>query len=419
MYRLTFLTLGLSLSTSYFAGDGPPTATIKLCDAPDRDLPAEMGVVKKAVVRIETDAGSGSGFVISPDGFVVTAAHVIQGAETVSVAFPDGSTSKGAVLRVNGPSDLALIQLERGGVACLGLVEDRAVEGSDVFVIGSPLGEALSHSVSKGIVSGYRQTDQAVVMQTDASINPGNSGGVALGAKGQALGVISFKTVGEGLEGLGFAVAAESVLSNLHLQVGDTTDGAIEPWRLTAEPPPRVEPTVEVTFVAGPKKQMKERKACAKLKVEESGFDGAKEIFSPYPGMQLVRHEGAIKWTIPMVLKPKALSDLGLTSLNDDEAARAVSFTVAMKGSTGNTVTITNPEASFQPADGQYYGFPTVMWYLDVDDEILRALAAGPIRYIRYTLGSRHHDAEMAAPIWDFYHAGLNCLAYRSGLFED
>ena len=98
-------------------------------------------------------------------------------------------------------------------------------------IVGSPGGKALTGSVTKGIVSGYREREGWPVLQTDASMNPGNSGGPLLGADGKVQAIVSYKMFG-GMEGLGFAVAVESIGKALEISFGDHTDATIEPASL-------------------------------------------------------------------------------------------------------------------------------------------------------------------------------------------
>ncbi|MBT3220395.1 MAG: trypsin-like serine protease [Proteobacteria bacterium] len=110
-------------------------------------------------------------------------------------------------------------------------VQDVPAEvGSEVLVVGSPGGEMLSHSVTKGIVSGYRDVDGKTALQTDATINAGNSGGPVVGPDGNLLGIVSYKVVGQGIEGLGFAVAATDICPLLNIRWhtdSDTIQSAI------------------------------------------------------------------------------------------------------------------------------------------------------------------------------------------------
>ena len=85
--------------------------------------------------------------------------------------------------------------------------------GTDLFAVGHPLGEGLSFSVSRGIVSGFREMDGVRFIQTDASLNPGNSGGPLLDMNGHLVAIVVWKAVGADLEGLGFGVPIQDALS--------------------------------------------------------------------------------------------------------------------------------------------------------------------------------------------------------------
>lgn len=187
------------------AAHGAEGDTLRECtDSIGGDLPAML----ERTVRIETDSGSGAGVVISPDGIVVTAAHVVAGSVDVKVFVGGQRQVAGRVVRRAITQDLALVQIdERLPSPCLP-ISKTVVVGSDVVAIGSPAGQLLTQSVTKGVVSGIRDVEGVRVIQTDASINPGNSGGPLLAPDGGVLGVVTFKVVAQGFEGLGFGVAA-------------------------------------------------------------------------------------------------------------------------------------------------------------------------------------------------------------------
>ncbi|GDX78990.1 hypothetical protein LBMAG42_08010 [Deltaproteobacteria bacterium] len=190
-------------------------------------LPAGMADLGKRVVRIESADGTGSGVVVSPDGFVVTAAHVVAGTSKVKVVFPDESRVEAEVLRVHGQADLALLRVPGVGLPCLKLAPSRQGPAADLYVVGSPGGKALTGSVTKGIVSGYRDREGWVILQTDASMNAGNSGGPVVNAAGEVAAIVSFKLAAVGVEGVGFAVAAEELGRALDVEIADTTDASI------------------------------------------------------------------------------------------------------------------------------------------------------------------------------------------------
>lgn len=159
--------------------------------------------------------GLGSGVVISSDGKLMTAAHVVQAANYVGVEFVDGERVSAHVIASYPLADVAMLQLDtlpsKLVPAKLGN-SDKMQVGDDVFIIGAPYG--LSHSLTVGHVSGKRNSNGAVgglakveLLQTDAAINQGNSGGPMFNMAGEVVGIVSqILTRSGGFEGLGFAV---------------------------------------------------------------------------------------------------------------------------------------------------------------------------------------------------------------------
>lgn len=167
-----------------------------------------------------TSAGLGSGFIVRPDGVIVTNAHVIAGATRISVALRDGTTYQAKLLGADETNDLAVIKIDAKDlpVAPLGSSSNLLI-GEWAIAIGSPFGFLLANtepSVTAGVVSGTGRNLAAEsngsgiyvdMIQTDASINPGNSGGPLVNAMGEVIGVnSSIYTPSGGSIGLGFAI---------------------------------------------------------------------------------------------------------------------------------------------------------------------------------------------------------------------
>ena len=163
-----------------------------------------------------SEAGLGSGVLIDKDR-VLTAAHVVQVADTITVQLVSGETLAAKVVSSEPSADLALIQLERVPmkytIASLG-DSDAVQVGDEVLVVGAPLG--MSHTLSVGHISG-RRVEQKLhggfagfeLLQTDASINPGNSGGPMFDMSGNVVGIVSHIIFGEaGAGGLGFVATS-------------------------------------------------------------------------------------------------------------------------------------------------------------------------------------------------------------------
>lgn len=213
-----------ALTAPTLAQDAPPS-TVRQCEDA---VPLEAGKVPigeaiRRVARVETDSGSGSGVVISPDGVILTASHVVADTERVKVVVGSDSTREGIVVKRRPEADLALVRIIGTEFPCLELADADPGVGSDIVAIGNPGGEALSQTVTRGIVSGIRMVDELPIVQTDAAINAGNSGGPLVDTNGKVVGIVSFKAVGGDAEGLGFAISARAVLETLDITLGDKT----------------------------------------------------------------------------------------------------------------------------------------------------------------------------------------------------
>jgi len=169
------------------------------------------------------ERSSGSGVVVSSDGYIVTNAHVVQGARRLQVrlnkAVPkvDIHLLNARLIGMDPQTDLALIKIDVAGLPFLSFADSSALnQGQIVLAFGSPLG--LENSVSMGVVSAVDRQLNAdsplVYVQTDAAINPGNSGGPLVNTLGQVVGINSFiLTKSGGNEGVGFAVPSNVVSS--------------------------------------------------------------------------------------------------------------------------------------------------------------------------------------------------------------
>jgi 2-alkenal reductase len=163
--------------------------------------------------------GTGTGFIISEEGYIVTNNHVVEGSDSLQVIFADGTAVDGALLGTDATTDLAVIKVdvEVPGVVPLG-DSDALRPGEEVIAIGSALGE-YTNTVTAGVISGLgRQLDCGIIdnlIQHDAPINPGNSGGPLLNMQGEVVGVNTavIRNAGSGItaEGLGFAVPSNTV----------------------------------------------------------------------------------------------------------------------------------------------------------------------------------------------------------------
>jgi len=145
--------------------------------------------IKKAVATVTANKGLGSGFVISDDGAVLTAEHVVSGSKFVKVNTAAGKECYGEVVAASKQRDLAIVRVDCAGLSPLPLGREKILEGGEVFAVGTPLSPKLQFSVTKGVVSGLRTFEQMDYIQSDVSVLPGSSGGPLLDARGNAVGM--------------------------------------------------------------------------------------------------------------------------------------------------------------------------------------------------------------------------------------
>ncbi len=164
-----------------------------------------------------TSSGLGSGVIISEEGYIMTAAHVVQTAERIRVKLEDGRAFTAKVIGSSTTADVALIQLfaPPNNLCVSGLADsDKVKIGDEICIIGAPYG--LTHSLSVGYISGRHARkshisdfNEVEFFQTDAAINRGNSGGPMFNEHGEVIGIISYiLSESGGFEGLGFAATA-------------------------------------------------------------------------------------------------------------------------------------------------------------------------------------------------------------------
>lgn len=196
-----------------------------------QDLSSLFGQLDESVVTIEvveykvqnqqvtSSGGLGSGVIISKEGLILTAAHVVESANEISVKLQNGIAFSADVISSSKAADVALLKLRTIPTGLQPAVigdSNKSKVGEQILVIGAPRG--LEHSLSVGHIS--RKVDKNMIangemagfIQTDASINQGNSGGPMFNVKGEVIGVVSFiLTNSGGFEGLGFAVDTNTI----------------------------------------------------------------------------------------------------------------------------------------------------------------------------------------------------------------
>jgi len=163
----------------------------------------------KSVLTVRTDVAQGTGFIITPDGYVVTNAHVLSGATYAEALTSDKETKTMDLIGYNTDLDIALLKID-GDYNYLELRNSNDVRvGEKVIAIGNPLG--LSFSVSEGIVSALHRggaNGLNAYIQTDVALNPGNSGGPLIGTDGKVIGINNYKA---NAENIGFALESNYI----------------------------------------------------------------------------------------------------------------------------------------------------------------------------------------------------------------
>jgi S1-C subfamily serine protease len=163
----------------------------------------------------QVEKGTGSGFILSSDGKIVTNAHVVEGVERVKITLKSGKALEGKVVGVDRVTDIAVVKVDAQNLPTVTLGNsDKLVQGEWAIAIGNPLG--LDNTVTVGIVSATgRSSSQAGIpdkrvsfIQTDAAINPGNSGGPLLNARGEVIGINT--AIRANAQGLGFAIPIQT-----------------------------------------------------------------------------------------------------------------------------------------------------------------------------------------------------------------
>jgi len=175
-------------------------------------IQVQKKVIEKRTSMERVQQGSGSGFVISSDGYIVTNNHVIENASDIKVNFSDGRIEKAELKGTDPSTDIAVIKIFGSGQKALAFANSDSLKvGQIAIAIGNPLG--LQHSVTAGVVSALGRTLRATngrliddVIQTDAALNPGNSGGPLVNSSGQVIGINT--AVIPSAQGLCFAVSS-------------------------------------------------------------------------------------------------------------------------------------------------------------------------------------------------------------------
>lgn len=175
--------------------------------------------------QVSKSTSTGSGFVLTEDGYIVTNYHVVENATALSVMLYDGTQIEAQLIGADSSNDIALLKVEHEGLKAVKIgSSDRLIVGDQVVAIGNPLGE-LTSTLTVGYVSAKERdvnTDGTVInmIQTDAAINSGNSGGPLFNMLGEVVGITTAKYSGTSnsgatIEGIGFAIPIDDVYDML------------------------------------------------------------------------------------------------------------------------------------------------------------------------------------------------------------
>ncbi len=175
--------------------------------------------------QVYEQEGSGSGIIISSDGYVVTNNHVIENAKSIAVTLNTGEEYSATLVGTDAKTDLAVLKISANDLTVASLGDSSVCAAGELAVaIGNPLGQELAGTVTVGVISAVNRTIQAddgtnmVLLQTDAAINPGNSGGALVNGYGEVVGINTMKFSGSGVEGIGFAIpinTAKPIIADL------------------------------------------------------------------------------------------------------------------------------------------------------------------------------------------------------------
>lgn len=253
--RIALAATAIAVACAIGAGCGGEAATVTVTEkAKERTAAEAIAAARKGVVRIDVEAcgqeGNGSGFVIAP-GLVATAAHVVDGASSISLAPEGGSTVDATVVGSDSGEDLALLRAD-GALKAKALRFHSGSDmpiGRDVIALGYPLG--LPFTATRGAITGRDRdldiegTSYTGLFQTDAAVNPGNSGGAIINQRGDVVGVVV--AGGEGYEGIGFGVPVSRAR-----QVLKAWEESPSPQQLAECDAPPADTTADETYTEPP-----------------------------------------------------------------------------------------------------------------------------------------------------------------------
>ncbi len=316
-------------------------AGYRQCKIGGLKMPKSSKEALAATVLVESDDSFGSGVVISPDGLLLTAAHVVT-TEDVKVRFQDEREFTATVVRMDRSKDVALLKIKApADVACLSARLEDSEVGDAIYAIGSPATTKLAFSLTTGIVSALREWRDVTFLQTDASINPGNSGGPLINTKGELIAIVSWKLAGIGVEGVGFGVPVRAAFEVLGLRADERTDEALHsPDRVdlaSSNKPEVFEDTPDEYVSASPeadarKERMRERRAEAEARRQQKRNAPAIYHIAKWSGIVLFATGAVMIPTSYAMVKIKSKTEINEKEYQNAKIANTIGWVVAPVG---------------------------------------------------------------------------------------
>jgi|LSQX01.2.fsa_nt_gb serine protease Do len=187
-----------------------------VADAAEKVLPSVVSVIVE-IDSLQKQGGSGSGFIISEDGFIVTNSHVIENAKKIEVILNSGTKHEAQLVGADTTSDIAVLKINAQGLKAAKLGDSSHVRvGEQVMAVGDPFGYKYANTVTVGYISAINRSIEVdgttrKMLQTDAAINPGNSGGPLVNLKGEIIGITTLKSRISGYDEYGNEINAEGI----------------------------------------------------------------------------------------------------------------------------------------------------------------------------------------------------------------
>ncbi|MBC8570417.1 S1C family serine protease [Zongyangia hominis] len=205
---------GLQLQDKPTVNDGQEAdGSLSTAQIQKKVRPSVVGVIKYQAENPFAAVGEGSGIIMSADGYIVTNAHVVSGADEIGVVLSNGEDYVATLVGIDSKTDLAVLKIDAQSLSYAEFGNSEQLEvGEKAVAIGYPGGIEFGGSTTEGIISGLNRLVKSSdgnsmnYIQTDAAINPGNSGGALINRFGQVIGINSAKISNVNYEGIGFAI---------------------------------------------------------------------------------------------------------------------------------------------------------------------------------------------------------------------